>query len=1454
MAKKKSIGLPGGPNEYITHVSEIFSTEGYKRNSPDVNNPYNIIPSSNITMEGVDFPVRGYGNNGVVYDMKPGVKNYNYGDADHVVEVPMAQNGIEVPKRKGVRNNPNGSVSTHLMATETLDGKNWFSFPTLFQDPDGTWIDMSNKPWQEAYEEAKKRNELIDFGTDKEAAIKFGEGSWKPKFQSRGEVNDIKGVVPNQESVDNSFQRQWLDSPMYKKILANEVGPNDDPQFITNSRISNLENVPIIINPNTHEDEGVGATSWDRNGELEFFKPSHTDHEGHVHENTFEHEVGHSGDRVGQDTLLRYKDDLSLADKLALANASASALPSSVFLPNYVRLANQAYNYVTGQETNDLEDRAIQIYKNLNTDRLIPEKTIKRFEEERLNIEGYDDDGYPIVNDYDEASYKNYDEDDNPIVAFDKDGSVRPGEIEISYRSQWADYVSDPTEARTRLNTIRAAAKDLGIYDPMTEPLTREKFQQIIEKSSELNRGEDSSYNPLLQLQDIYSNDEIFNQLNEVSSVDKSKDKSRYAQYGGSLPKAQNGKEKSFEITPELLLKQAFVESLLNPNAKNDLGYKGIAQIGDDLIKDYKKANKVESVDPFNAQQNHDVQEWSMNELYNSSFVDKPTSTAENRLLKSLASYNWGRGKVLKLLNEEKANGTDIYTGTDWTEKLPQQTKDYINMIVYDGSTEKRPQVQENFIKATTDDKYKEIRDIYKYQYGGDLLDERVNSAFVQDNTYVNNFMPKDPFPSLRNINKSIDDYKFDFSDYEVKDKKRSSDNNVENNHVVAKGESLGLIAKKYNTSVSEIASLNNIQDPNLININQKLKLPNIEVSDKKEYVIKAGDTLNEIAKKYGTTSNKLAEINGIENINVISINQRLQLPDNYIEEVSLAEESWISTDKLKQNRKDINGGDDESVVVKSQMLNDPNQRYVVIDKKSQRLKLYQGDNVIMDFEVGTGQNAGDAQTVTKNKYIDPNGNIVTPKEAFIAEEKDGKIVYEKLKPGYKSKVDWSAGNKQTGAGKFTMGSVGEYKDTPSFTLVNENGIEIPAVIHAALNSRKQYFDNDNIEDNRMSNGCINGQCSDLEALYNTGLPPGSPVFILPEEDGNYFEFADGQAVLRTSGENRVNADSYIDSQGRKQKGQGINRSTNTLNYKEIRPVFDEEKFMEDKFTYFDFNDTEEYEGSVKPFVNSLVDNKQRIMKVAGISSDEYNEIAQIAFGILGNETNFGDTHSEVGNAIRGARKKFLDPKSSSPDYRRKFDGYSFAEGADSNYNSVGLTQLRYQEVKDEGKKRDKNGNILASERDKVMPAEKMFNDLGITSNEDLMDPEKAAIATVARLAFLVNNRKGVDKNNLMNTLPGHWGGSSSDNKSTYINNVKKNSKYLKLQQLDRVLPTNEEGGEMNEFDMYQGYLNGKYDGTEQEREAEDIYDKLNRKHYREAKMYGMTPSNFIATHFLNKA
>ena len=105
MGKRKSIGLPGGPNEYITHVSQVFSTDGYKRNSPDVNNPFNIINSGNITMKDVDFPIIGVDNLGNSQIMMPGGE-YEF-PGDKVFELPIAQDGDETwgewAKRKALR-------------------------------------------------------------------------------------------------------------------------------------------------------------------------------------------------------------------------------------------------------------------------------------------------------------------------------------------------------------------------------------------------------------------------------------------------------------------------------------------------------------------------------------------------------------------------------------------------------------------------------------------------------------------------------------------------------------------------------------------------------------------------------------------------------------------------------------------------------------------------------------------------------------------------------------------------------------------------------------------------------------------------------------------------------------------------------------------------------------------------------------------------------------------------------------------------------------------------------------------------------------------------------------------------------------------------------------------------------------------------------------------------------
>jgi hypothetical protein len=72
-------------------LSKFISTQGYKKDSPDKNRPMNVIPSNQITMSDVEFPVIGVDNLGNKIVIQPG-RDYTF-PGDYVVETPMAQNG-----------------------------------------------------------------------------------------------------------------------------------------------------------------------------------------------------------------------------------------------------------------------------------------------------------------------------------------------------------------------------------------------------------------------------------------------------------------------------------------------------------------------------------------------------------------------------------------------------------------------------------------------------------------------------------------------------------------------------------------------------------------------------------------------------------------------------------------------------------------------------------------------------------------------------------------------------------------------------------------------------------------------------------------------------------------------------------------------------------------------------------------------------------------------------------------------------------------------------------------------------------------------------------------------------------------------------------------------------------------------------------------------------------------
>lgn len=124
--------------------------------------------------------------------------------------------------------------------------------------------------------------------------------------------------------------------------------------------------------------------------------------------------------------------------------------------------------------------------------------------------------------------------------------------------------------------------------------------------------------------------------------------------------------------------------------------------------------------------------------------------------------------------------------------------------------------------------------------------------------------------------------------------------------YLVQPGDTLFSIALKFNTTIQALQQANNLSDPNALTVGQKLVIPGApnaqdaitptptargptptalpsptaaSTQDNETYIVRAGDTLAQIAAQFGVSLPELMRANNLTNPNFISVGQRLVIP-----------------------------------------------------------------------------------------------------------------------------------------------------------------------------------------------------------------------------------------------------------------------------------------------------------------------------------------------------------------------------------------------------------------------------------------------------------------------------------------------------------------------------------------------------------------------------------------------
>lgn len=248
-----------------------------------------------------------------------------------------------------------------------------------------------------------------------------------------------------------------------------------------------------------------------------------------------------------------------------------------------------------------------------------------------------------------------------------------------------------------------------------------------------------------------------------------------------------------------------------------------------------------------------------------------------------LAAYNCGEGRVLRTIRDQNINYLDDFW--DLYRKLPRETARYVpkflatmhiinNMEQYQMTgIMTDPPVVFDTIMISKPAHLKHIAEIINISE--ETLTD-LNPELRYKRLPNEEYMLKIPPGAESLILAGIDDIDESF----VQGSAGTT------HHRVRPGETLSTIARRYQTTIEALASLNNIHQTNFIVAGAMLKVPQTGTTTIQEdgqprvitYEVRRGDSLWTLAKRYNTTTKKIQQTNNLKTAH-LNIGQTLTIP-----------------------------------------------------------------------------------------------------------------------------------------------------------------------------------------------------------------------------------------------------------------------------------------------------------------------------------------------------------------------------------------------------------------------------------------------------------------------------------------------------------------------------------------------------------------------------------------------